>query len=259
MGENVTFKIKKKIGVIEVDRPKALNALNAATLREISSLLRDIRAKKEIGGLIVTGAGEKAFVAGADIAAMVEMDTQECGEFSRLGQQVLRRLELLPIPTVAAVNGFALGGGLELALACDIILASEKARLGLPEVTLGIIPGFGGTQRLAKAVGPWKAREIIFTGEMIGAAEALHIGLVNRVLEPGKLMEGAEKILGKIMSAGPVAVRCAKEAIGGGIGLGVDEGHLVERAQFGLACASEDRIEGMRAFLGKRSPEFKGK
>jgi len=247
------------VTVLTVDRPKSLNALDPDTLREMLRSVRDLRRDGTVRVLIVTGAGDKAFVAGADIARMVEMSAVEAKEFARLGQRLTSAIEDLPIPAIAAVNGFALGGGLELALACDWIIASEKARFGQPEVNLGIIPGFGGTQRLARRIGETRAREMIFGGDMIDASTALGFGLVNRVVKPEELLSEARAAAGKLAAKAPIALQQAKLAIRHGADVDLESGLRLEAEAFAVAFSSEDRSEGMKAFLEKRSPTFRGR
>ncbi len=253
---NVVMENLEGICTLTINRPEALNALNRSVLAEIDAALDSV--PEGAGALIVTGTG-KVFVAGADIAEMVGMTRAQAEEFSRLGQGVFSKLANMEMPVIVAVNGYALGGGCELALACDIRIASEKAKFGQPEVGLGIIPGFGGTQRLARAVGEAKAKELIFTGAIVDANEALRIGLVNRVAPPEKLMEEARALAKTIMEKGPTAVRQAKKAISEGADLPLDEGMKVEARLFGECFETQDQKEGMRAFVEKRKPGFKGR
>jgi len=213
----------------------------------------------DVGIVIITGAGEKAFVAGADIKEMKDMSPLEARNFMHFGQGVFNDIENLPKPTIAAVNGFALGGGCELALSCDMIIASEKAKFGLPEVTLGIHPGFGGTQRLPRLIGSAKAKELIFTGKMIDANEALRIGLVNKVVPPENLMDVAKALAQKILKNGQLAIRLVKSAINAGLNVPLEKGLAYEAVTQGLAFTTEDKNEGLEAFLEKRKPNFKGK
>ena len=253
---NVITETLEGICTLTINRPEALNALNRSVLAEIDAALDSV--PEGAGALIVTGTG-KVFVAGADIAEMVGMTRAQAEEFSRLGQGVFSKLANMEMPVIVAVNGYALGGGCELALACDIRIASEKAKFGQPEVGLGIIPGFGGTQRLARAVGEAKAKELIFTGAIVDANEALRIGLVNRVAPPEKLMEEARALAKTIMEKGPTAVRQAKKAISEGAGLPLEEGMELEARLFGECFETQDQKEGMRAFVEKRKPGFKGR
>jgi enoyl-CoA hydratase len=255
----VMLDVSESIAIITINRPKALNALNTDVLKALLDALRESDRREDVGVVIITGAGDKSFVAGADIAAMKDMGSREAMEFSGLGQWVFRSIELLSKPVIAAVNGYALGGGTELAVACDIILASEKARFGTPEVNLGVFPGFGGTQRLTRLVGKARAKEIVFSGEMFDAPRALAIGLINRICPPEELMEEAMNLARTIMTKGPVAVSLAKKSIEAGINLDIDKGLLIEQALFAQCFDTEDQKEGMAAFLEKRDPKFKGK
>ena len=257
--ENVRTETKDLIHIITIDRPKVLNALNAQTVDEISRAFDAVRDDASIRCVILTGAGEKAFVAGADIGELARMTPITGKETSERGQRVLRAIERFPKPVIAAVNGFALGGGCELALACHIRIASEKAQLGLPEVTLGIIPGYGGTQRMARLLGKGKALEMILTGDRISAAEAERIGLVNKVVPAEELMSAAEEMGRRIASRGPLAVRAAIEAVMSGSEMPYDEGQFLEATLFGLLASTEDMKEGMAAFLEKRQASFSGK
>lgn len=244
--------------VITIDRPKALNALNQQVLGELEQAIKQVAANLELRALIVTGGGEKAFVAGADIAEMAGFTTAQARAFGELGHRVLDSLEALPIPVIAAVNGFALGGGTELALACDFIYASEKAKFGLPEVTLAVIPGFGGTQRLPRLVGRARAKEIIFTGDMFDAAKAKEIGLALDVLPADQLLPHCKKIAATIAKRGPLAVAQAKRVVDVGTALELHAGNALEREGFARLFGTEDQQEGMAAFVAKRPAEFKG-
>ncbi|SNX53084.1 short-chain-enoyl-CoA hydratase [Thermoanaerobacterium sp. RBIITD] len=257
--KNVSLKKEDGIALITIERPKALNALNYETLKELECLLNSARNDEEIKAVIITGGGEKAFVAGADIAEMSKMTPVEAKKFSEFGQHVFREIELLSKPVIAAVNGFALGGGCELSMACDIRIASKNAKFGQPEVGLGIIPGFSGTQRLPRLVGTSKAKELIFTGDMINAEEAYNIGLVSKVVEQSELINEAKKIAQKIMSKGQLAIKLAKEAINKGIETDIDTGNTIEADAFALCFSTNDQKEGMGAFLEKRTPKFEGK
>jgi enoyl-CoA hydratase len=256
--ENIILEIEDSIATLSFNRPKALNALNNALFDELNIALDEIRANTDIRVLILTGAGEKAFVAGADIAELAKMTPLQGKTFSRKGQKVFAKIEALPIPAIAAVNGFALGGGSEAALACDFIYASERALFGLPEITLGLIPGFGGTQRLARLVGVNRAKEMIFTGKPLKAQEALEYGIVNKVFPHESLMEEALKTAKLIATRGKVALRSAKEVIQTGLNADLETGCRVENDVFGLTMSSEDAQEGTAAFLEKRKPVFKG-
>jgi enoyl-CoA hydratase len=247
------------IAVLTVNRPDKLNALNADTIRELGAAVVSIRADESVRGVIITGAGPKAFVAGADIAELATMGPVTGVRVSREGQEVFRDLERLGRPVLAAVNGFALGGGLELALACHLRIASSNARFGLPEVKLGIIPGYGGTVRLPRIVGRGRALELVLTGEMIDAAEAHRIGLVNRVVDPADLMPAAHELMSKITANGPIALALALESVAHGEATGSEDGLLLESNLFGLLAATDDMKEGMQAFLEKRKAAFVGR
>jgi enoyl-CoA hydratase len=256
---NVRVEVDGAFATVTVDRPKSLNALDTRTLQELEKAASDISQRPDLLGVIVTGAGEKAFVAGADIAEMNGMDAERARHFGALGQRVMDSFSALPMPVVAAVNGFALGGGCELALACDFIYASENARFGLPEVSLGVIPGFGGTQRLSRLVGCARAKELIFTGDMIDAARAKEIGLALDVVPLPKLLPHARAALERISKKGPLAIRRVKEAIDRGADLELADGLRIEREVFSDLFNSADRREGMKAFLEKRPPVFTGR
>ncbi len=257
--ENVKTESKDGVLTITIDRPKVLNALNAQTVTEIGRAFDEAREDDSIRCVILTGAGEKAFVAGADINELSQMTPLTGKSVAERGQRILSKIERLPKPVIAAINGFALGGGCEIALACHIRIASEKAQLGLPEVTLGIIPGYGGTQRMARLLGKGKALELILTGDRIGAVEAERIGLVNKVVPADQLMPAAEEMARRIASRGPLAVRAAIEAVMNGSEMPFEEGQFLEATLFGLLAATEDMKEGMAAFLEKRTADFKGK
>ncbi len=256
--ENLELSIEGGVALLTVNRPKVLNALDAKTLDEMALALDDCRANPSVRALVVTGAGDKAFVAGADINELAKMNPLGAKALARRGQEVFARFEELGKPTIAMVNGFALGGGLELALACTLRTAATTARLGLPEVSLGIIPGYGGTQRLARVAGPAVAREWILTGDMFAAEEAHRVGVVNRVFPPEELREGTMKLVQTILSRGPVAIRFALEAIQRGLNMPQREGELMECDLFGLSASTADMKEGMAAFLEKRKPRFQG-
>jgi len=256
--ENILFEKDSAVGSLTINRPKSLNALNPATLHEMAACLQDVRRDQSIHCLIITGEGDRAFIAGADIAAMVSMTALEGKAFAALGLSVLRTLEELPIPVIAAVNGFALGGGTELALACDLIIAADKAKFGQPEINLGVIPGFGGTQRLARRIGLPRARELIYSGDMIDAETALRYGLVNKVVPLADLMSEAKVLAHKLAAKPPVAIRQAKAAINTGIDLDLENGCRFENEAFALTFATADKVEGMKAFLEKRAANFKG-
>ena len=257
--ENVKVDARDGILFLTIDRPTVLNALNAATMEEIYRVFMVARDDANVRAVIITGGGDKAFVAGADINELAQKTPITGKDTSERGQLILSFIERFPKPVIAAINGFALGGGCELALACHIRIASEKAQLGLPEVTLGIIPGYGGTQRMVRLLGKGKALELICTGDRIGAAEADRIGLVNKVVPAEQLLATAEEMARKMISRGPLAVRAAIEAVMSGSEMPFQEGQFLEATLFGLLCASEDTKEGMNAFLQKRKPDFKGK
>jgi enoyl-CoA hydratase len=245
--------------VVTVRRPEKLNALNAAVLGELDDAFRRVESDAGIRGLIVTGAGEKAFVAGADIGELAIGDAMAGRAMALGGQAVFRRLERMGKPSIAAINGYALGGGLELALSCTLRVASENAKLGLPEIKLGIMPGYGGTQRLPRLVGRGRALEMLLTGEPVSAAEAERMGLVNHVTPQASLMEFSKSLLRKICDNAPLAATWILEAVDTGANSGLEEGLRVEAAAFGALAATEDAREGTRAFLEKRKPLFKGK
>ena len=255
--QNIKFEKDGALAILTVDRPKALNALNSATFHEMEHALNSL--KEDTRALIVTGGGDKAFVAGADIAEMSTISAAQAREFSALGHRVFEHLENLPIPTIAAVNGFALGGGLELALGCDLIYASEKAKLGVPEVTLGVIPGFGGTQRLTRLLGRARAKELLFTADRLDAAKAKEIGLVLDVVPADKLMEHVKAVAARILKNGPLAVAQAKRVVEYGADQDLRAANELERQGFAVLFGSEDQREGMAAFLAKRPANFQGK
>jgi enoyl-CoA hydratase len=256
--QHIIFESKDGAATIVFNRPERLNALNSALFDEFSDALDRIVEDENIRVLILTGTGDKAFVAGADIKEISECNPLSAKLFAEKGQRVIGKLQELPIPAIAAVNGYALGGGLEMMLACDFAYAAENALLGLPEITLGLIPGFGGTQRLSRLVPSARAKEMIFTGEFIAAEKALEYGLVNRVCKPGALMEEALKTAGKIASKGKVSIRSAKEVVNAGLNSDLETGLRLEAQAFALCVASEDAAEGTSAFLEKRKPVFKG-
>ena len=256
--ENVLWEVQDGVGVLTFNRPKVLNAVNARTIEELDEVVGLVERDRSIRALVLTGAGEKAFVAGADIAAMSTMTPTQARAFAERAHGVLERLELLPIPTLAAVNGFALGGGCEIALACDLVYASENARFGQPEVNLGIIPGFGGTQRLGRRVGTMRALEMILTGDHHDAARAREMGLVLDVRPLAELLPHVVAQARKIAAKGPVAVALAKRAVHAGADADLSVGNELERQAFSSAFATEDSREGMKAFLEKRAPQWKG-
>jgi enoyl-CoA hydratase len=257
--DNLLFEVNEQIARITFNRPNVLNALNRKTMDELGDCLKKVRADDAIRVLILTGAGEKAFIAGADINELSQQTPVNGREFTLYGQEIIHRLETLGKPAIAAINGFALGGGCEVALACTLRIASRNAKLGQPEVKLGIMPGYGGSQRLPRLCGKGVAHELILTGEMITAEDALRIGLVNRVVEPGELLAAAEAIARKIIANAPVAVKYALEAVERGMEMPQEEGLYLEATLFGLCCATQDMREGTRAFLEKRPPKFEGR
>lgn len=249
---------KDAVAVLTINRPDALNALSSEVLEEISGAFEALQQDEDVRVIIITGAG-RAFVAGADVAEMADLNMVEGRAFGNIGQELFRRIEKSEKPTIAAINGYALGGGLELAMCCDIRIASETAVMGQPEVGLGIIPGFSGTQRLTQIVGKGRAAQMILTTENIGAAEALSYGLVNKVAAPEALMDEALAMAGTIAAKAPLAVRWANSAIKRGLEVDLDSGIAIEADLFGMCFATEDQKEGMHAFLERRKAEFKGK
>lgn len=257
--ENLLYEKSDGIGIITINRPKALNALNSATVGELAALIDEISSDSEVRVVIVTGGGPKSFVAGADITEMRPLNAMGGRAWGKQGQDVFTKLENMPQPVIAAVNGFALGGGCELAMACDIRIASEKAKFGQPEVGLGITPGFGGTQRLPRLVGKGRAKELLYTADIIDAGEAYRIGLVNKLAKPEELMDTAKAMAQKIMSKSMTAVQLCKTAVNKGIEADLVTGIAYESEAFGLCFATEDQKEGMGAFVEKRKPVFTGK
>ena len=257
--ENILYEKKDGIAFITFNRPKVLNALNRKTMEELQHVLLDARGDDAVRVLILTGAGEKSFVAGADIGELSQQTPVNGKEFSLFGQGVIHLLETMGKPSICAINGFALGGGCEIAMACTIRIASKSAKLGQPEVKLGILPGYGGTQRLARLCGKGVAHELCLTGEMITAEEAQRIGLVNHIYEPAELIPAAEAMAKKIIEKAPLAVKYCMEAIERGVEMPQEEGLFLEATLFGLCCATEDMREGTKAFLEKRAAQFKGK
>lgn len=255
----VRLEVSENIACITIDRPAALNALNRAVMQGLDRILQDVSVRKEVRGVLITGAGEKAFVAGADIAELAQMNEDGAKAFAQDGHRIFEKIEKLPVPVVAAVNGFALGGGLELALACDFIYASENAKLGLPEVTLGLIPGFGGTARLARVIGLNRARELVMSGLPVTAAQALQIGLVNEVVPLVSLLPRVREVLGQMTARGPMAVAAAKRSMLEQEGLRLAQQLSIEAQAFSRLFASEDYKEGTQAFLQKRKPQFVGR
>src|SRR5450631_2729239 len=257
--ENILLEKKNAIAYVTVNRPKVLNALNSATLEELRAAFTDIKNDASIRVVMFTGAGEKAFIAGADIGELGKQDPVAAKEYTHRGQSVLDLIENLGKPVIACINGFALGGGCEIAMACTMRLASETAKLGQPEVKLGIIPGYGGTQRLPRLVGKGVAMQLVLTGEMITAQEALRIGLVNEVVPAAELIPRAEAIAAKIIANAPLAVQYTMEAVNKGMEMPLAEGLYLEAVLFGAGCATEDKKEGTTAFLEKRAAQFKGR
>jgi len=252
--EFVLYEQKNDYAIVTINRPKALNALNSAVLKELEAVFRSIDLEA-VRAVILTGAGEKSFVAGADIGEMSTLSVEEGEAFGKCGNDVFRMIETFPVPVIAAVNGFALGGGNELAMSCDIRICSDNAMFGQPEVGLGITPGFGGTQRLARIINPGKAKELIYTASNIKAPEALSLGLVSAVYPQEELMPAAEKMAAKIARNAPIAVRACKKAINDGLQVGMDEAIVIEEKLFGSCFTTEDQVEGMKAFLEKRKVE----
>jgi enoyl-CoA hydratase/carnithine racemase len=256
---NVLYEKKGAIAYVTVNRPKVLNALNTPTWTDLRTAFEDAQNDAAVRGVILTGAGNKAFIAGADISELAHVAAFEAEQSSRFGQEVLDLIENLGKPVIAAVNGFALGGGCETAMACTIRIAVDTAKFGQPEVTLGLVPGGGGTQRLPRLVGKGRALQLILSGEMISAQEAYRIGLVNEIVQPTDLISRAEAILKKIAANAPIAVKLALEAADKGLEMGQSEGLLLEASYFGLCAATEDKKEGTTAFLEKRAPQFLGR
>ena len=257
--ENLLYEKRDQIGFITFNRPKVLNALNRKTMEELNQILIAAREDEKVRVLILTGAGEKSFVAGADISELAVQTPVSGKETALFGQSLLHRFETLGKPSIAAINGFALGGGCEVALACSMRLASKSAKLGQPEVKLGILTGYGGSQRLSRLCGKGVAHELCLTGEMISADEALRIGLVNHVYEPAELLPAAEALAKKIIANAPLAVKFTMEAIERGVEMPQEEGQFLEATLFGMSAATEDMREGTRAFLEKRPAQFRGK
>ncbi len=255
---NVLFEVQDQVGVLTVNRPKVMNALNPETLQEINQVIQDVRNGDQIRVLVITGAGEKAFVAGADISEFPKINALQARLFARQGQEIFAALEDLPIPVLACVNGFALGGGLELAMSCDFIYASEQAKMGQPEINLGVIPGFGGTQRLSRLVGKAKAKELCMTGAQISAQEARDLGLVAEVYPAQELWTKTMEVAQSLAAKGQVALRGIKETINQGLQVDMKTACYIEAQAFAGCFDSQDALEGATAFLEKRKPEFKG-
>ncbi len=254
--KNIILKTEQSIATLTINRPEQLNALNKATIEEIDHALASLG--DDVKGILITGTGDKAFIAGADIKELAGLTAAQAKELSQYGQRVFARLEKSARPTIALINGFALGGGLELAMACHLRLAAENARLGQPEVNLGLIPGYGGTQRLPRLIGEARALELLLTGDMISAPRACELGLVNKVLPPGELLDAGMKMMEKILSKGPLAVRYCLEAVQQGRSTTIDNGMEIESSLFGMAFSTGDMQEGTRAFIEKRPAKFKG-
>jgi len=257
--QNIRFEKKNQIAYVTIDRPKVLNALNMATMQELKQAFASVKDDSEVRVVILTGAGEKAFVAGADIGELSQHTPVSAKEYTHQGQAIIDAIEELGKPVIACINGFALGGGCELAMACTMRLAGENAKLGQPEVKLGLIPGYGGTQRLPRLVGKGIAMQLVLSGEMISAQEAHRIGLVNEVVPAAELIARAEAIAAKIIANAPLAIQYAMEAVNRGLDLPLSDGLFLEATLFGVCCATEDKNEGTKAFLEKRPAQFKGK
>jgi enoyl-CoA hydratase len=255
----VQTEVVDEIGWARINRPDSLNALNSVVVDSLDHALHDLEQDLAVKVIVITGTGEKAFVAGGDIKEMTNMDTLEALVFARKGQQVINYIERMTTPVIAAVKGYALGGGFELALACDFIYASDNAKFGLPEVTLGVIPGFGGTQNLARLIGPNKAKELIFSGKILSAQQAREWGIVNAVFPTEDLLDKVIEIARMIARNGMTAVACAKDVIINGLNMPKDGGLLYESSRFAALFSTEDQKEGMQAFIAKRKAEFKGK
>ena len=257
--KNVIYEKSEGIAIITINRPDALNALNAETIDEILQCLEDIAKDDNVRAVILTGAGPKAFCAGADIKAMKGMTALDARKLSQMGYKLCKAIENLEKPVIAAINGYALGGGLEVAMACDLRIASEKARMGQTEINIGLIPGWGGTQRLPRLVGKTLAKEMVFTGKMIDAQTAYQRGLVNKVVSPEQLMDAAKEMAKELASKAPVALKLSKMLINHGLETDLDTALVLEREAFGVVASTEDLQEGVSAFLEKRKPVFKGK
>lgn len=257
--ENLLIERDGRVAVVAINRPKVLNALNSQTIAELRTAMAAFKADDEVRAIVLTGSGEKAFVAGADINELAVLSPVQGKEHARAGQAVFDAIEQLGKPVIAAINGFALGGGCELALACTMRLAADTARLGQPEINLGIIPGYAGSQRLPRLVGKGIALEILLTGEMISAARAYEIGLVNRVVPAAELLTEAKKLAAALAAKAPIAARYILEAVNAGLDMSLAEGQYLETALFGAIASTDDTKEGTRAFLEKRKPEWAGR
>ena len=256
--KNLLYEVEERIAVVTVNRPEVMNALNRETVAELKRAALSVRDDDGIGGMIITGMGDKAFIAGADINELAKENVLSGRDTSIRGQGTLQTFELMGKPIIAAINGYALGGGFELTLGCHIRIAAENAMMGLPEVGLGIMPGFGGTQRLPRLIGTSKALEMILTGKTISAEEALGYGLLSKVVPEGKSLEAAKEMMKVILSKAPVSIKMCIEAVNRGMNMTLDEGLAIESDRFGILCGTEDMKEGMNAFLEKREPQFKG-
>ncbi len=257
--KTLVIEIEDSIATVTIDRPEKLNALNYTVLSELDTLFNQLKNDETVKGILLTGAGEKAFVAGADLQEIKELDGEAALQFARSGQQLFLRIETFPKPVMALINGFALGGGCELAMACHLRLASEKAKFGQPEINLGLIPGYGGTQRLPRLIGKTRALELLLTGDMIDAAEALKIGLVNKVVPAAQLLTEGKAMMKKIVAKGGIAVQSVLQAVHQGLNLSLENGLELEALLFGRVCATEDKNEGITAFFEKRKPHFRGR
>jgi enoyl-CoA hydratase len=257
--DNLLYERDGAVAILTFNRPKVLNALNAATLRDLDAALSAVAADEEVRAIVLTGAGDKSFVAGADINELAVLTPTEGKEHARYGQRIFDRIEQLGKPVIAAINGFALGGGCELALACTLRIAADTARLGQPEINLGIITGYGGSQRLARLVGKGRALEMLLTGDMISAQRAYEIGLVNRVVPAAELMPSARTLAETLAAKAPVAARYLIEAVNSGLDMSLADGQFLETALFGAVASTEDTKEGTRAFLEKRKASWKGR
>jgi enoyl-CoA hydratase len=256
--QNLLFEIEDSIAVITINRPEKLNALNTATFLELNDVLLKIQQNGSIRGVLIKGSGDKAFVAGADIEEIQDLSLEKGVEFSKLGQGVFSLIENLGKPVIALIDGYALGGGCELTMACHLRFASDRSKFGQPEVNLGLIPGYGGTQRLPRLIGRSLALEYLLTADIVSAQRAYEIGLVNKVVPSEELLDTGKKTLKQILSKGPVAVKYILETVHRGLNCTLEEGLTIEADHFGMACATEDMKEGARAFLEKRKPDFKG-
>ncbi|MGL4990618.1 MAG: short-chain-enoyl-CoA hydratase [Sarcina sp.] len=257
--KNILLEREDNIAIVTINRPKALNALNSETLNDLCDVIKYLNDTKDIYAVILKGAGDKAFVAGADIAEMKDLSEVEGRKFGMLGNRVFRALENLNKPVIAAISGFALGGGCELAMSCDIRIATEKAKFAQPEVGLGITPGFGGTQRLPRIIGTGMAKELIYTGRIVKADEALRIGLINKIVAPESLMDEAMNMAKMICANAPIAIKLCKDAINRGIEVNIDNAIEIEATDFGKCFSTEDQKEGMTAFIERREKNFKNK